>query len=215
MARAIPDSVCRSSGSSVRLPAKLTAASVMVCPFLLPGRAVCPALRPGGRWTPWHAARPPGASDRANEVSYRSRPPTWVSSGAGLVGGRLRLGVGHAGTVRPAPSTLGVVEERGSHHEDCSQCVFGISNGGGTTVLPPFPRSPPTVDGEVWVPLPCRLRAGTGLLGTGPSLPSAGHRATRRGDAAPVVSSGELGSRSACRGGRVYASSCCVARCRR
>jgi hypothetical protein len=32
MARAIPPSVCRSSGSSVRLPAKLTAASVMVHP---------------------------------------------------------------------------------------------------------------------------------------------------------------------------------------
>jgi hypothetical protein len=31
--------------------------------------------------------------------------------------GRLRLGVGHASTVRPDPSTLGVVGERGSHHE--------------------------------------------------------------------------------------------------
>jgi hypothetical protein len=38
------------------------------CPFLLPGRAVCPALGTGGRWTPWHAERPPGASDEANEV---------------------------------------------------------------------------------------------------------------------------------------------------
>ena len=47
MARAIPPSVCRSSGSSVRLPAKLTLAWVMVCPFRLPGRAVCPALGPG------------------------------------------------------------------------------------------------------------------------------------------------------------------------
>ena len=32
LARAIPPSVCRSSGSSVRLPAKLTLASVMVHP---------------------------------------------------------------------------------------------------------------------------------------------------------------------------------------
>jgi hypothetical protein len=48
MARAIPASVCRSSGSSVRLPAKLTLASVMLHPLLgLPGRAGCPALEPG------------------------------------------------------------------------------------------------------------------------------------------------------------------------
>jgi hypothetical protein len=32
MARAMPPSVCRNSGSSVRLPAKLTLASVMVHP---------------------------------------------------------------------------------------------------------------------------------------------------------------------------------------
>src|SRR5829696_9249457 len=95
----------------------------------MPGRAVCPALGTGGRWTPWHAERPPGASDRANEVG-----PAWirtadlsVGSGAGLVGGRLRLGVGHASTVRPAPSTLGVVGERGSRHEDCPQSVSGRS----------------------------------------------------------------------------------------
>jgi hypothetical protein len=30
---------------------------------------------------------------------------------------RLRLGVGHASTVRPDLSTLGVVGERGSYHE--------------------------------------------------------------------------------------------------
>jgi hypothetical protein len=39
--------------------------------------------------------------------------------------GRLRLGVGHASTVRPDPSTLGVVGERGSHRESCSQLVPG------------------------------------------------------------------------------------------
>jgi SAM-dependent methyltransferase len=43
-------------------------------------------------------------------VSQRSWPwmklPALVGSGAGLVGGRLRLGVGHASTVRPDPSTL-------------------------------------------------------------------------------------------------------------
>jgi hypothetical protein len=31
------------------------------------------------------------------------------------------------GTVRPDPSTLGVVGERGSHHEDCSLSVSGCS----------------------------------------------------------------------------------------
>src|SRR5215212_8353674 len=63
--------------------------------LLLPGRAVCPALGTGGRWTPWHALRPPGASSGANEVGPTGsgcRPS--VGSGAGLVGERLRLGVG-------------------------------------------------------------------------------------------------------------------------
>jgi hypothetical protein len=61
VARVMPPLVWRSSGSSVRLPAKLTLASVMVLPLscCLAGR-VCPALGPGARWTPWHAARPPG-----------------------------------------------------------------------------------------------------------------------------------------------------------
>src|SRR5215213_9186474 len=36
----------------------------------MPGRAGCPALGTGARWTPWHAARPPGASCG----SERSRP---------------------------------------------------------------------------------------------------------------------------------------------
>src|SRR5215208_7434346 len=118
----MPFSVCRSLGSSVRLPAKLTLASVMVCPFLLPGRAVCPALGTGGRWTPWHAERPPGASGRANEVgpSGLDRRP-WSAQEPGWLVECLRLGVGHASTVRPDPSTLGVVGERGSHHESCLQ----------------------------------------------------------------------------------------------
>ena len=48
-------------------------------------------------------------------IDQARRPP--VGSGAGLVAGCLRLGVGHASTVRPDPSTPGVVGERGSHHE--------------------------------------------------------------------------------------------------
>jgi hypothetical protein len=56
--------------------------------------------------------------------SQRSRPD-WINrqpmagSGTGLVGGALAAGVGHASTVRPDPSILGVVGERGSHHESC------------------------------------------------------------------------------------------------
>jgi hypothetical protein len=100
----------------VRLPARLPLASVRMRLFLLPGRAVCPALGPGGRWTPRHAERPPGASDRANEVGHAIK-----AAGRGRlgwrVGGRLRLGVGHASTVRPDPSTRGVVGVRVSRCE--------------------------------------------------------------------------------------------------
>jgi hypothetical protein len=49
----------------------------------LAGRSALP-LDPGGRWTPWHAARPPGASDGANEVGHaRDRRPR-AGSGAGV-----------------------------------------------------------------------------------------------------------------------------------
>ena len=37
----------------------------------------------------------------------------------------LAAGVGHASTVRPDPSTLGVVGERGSRHESCLQLGSG------------------------------------------------------------------------------------------
>jgi hypothetical protein len=47
--------------------------------------------------------------------------------GSARVPGRLvewlAAGVGHASAVRPDPSTLGVVGERGCHHESCSQLV--------------------------------------------------------------------------------------------
>jgi hypothetical protein len=67
---------------------------------------------------PWHAARPPGASGGANEVGpFWMKLPAVGGSGAGLVGGGLRLGVRHASTGRPDPSILGVVGERGSRHE--------------------------------------------------------------------------------------------------
>jgi hypothetical protein len=75
---------------------------------------------------PWHAERPPGASDRANEVGHAIKTADHGSARVpGWLGECLRLGVGHASTVRPDPSTLGVVGERGSHHEDCSQSASG------------------------------------------------------------------------------------------
>jgi hypothetical protein len=62
----------------------------------LAGRAAL-ALGPGGRWMPWHAERPPGASDRANEPSrVWIRLPSGLGAGAGLVGGARAAGVGHA-----------------------------------------------------------------------------------------------------------------------
>jgi hypothetical protein len=92
----------------------------------LSGRAVCPALGTGGRWTPWHAARPPGASGGVNEVGPTgSTADRWSARVPGWLAERLRLGVGHASTVLPDPSTLGVVGERGSRHEDCLQSVPG------------------------------------------------------------------------------------------
>jgi len=75
------------------------------------GRAVCSALGTGGRWTPWHAERGPGASGRANDVGHGSgrragsaRVPGWWSAA-------LAAGVGHASAVRPDASTLGVAEQ--------------------------------------------------------------------------------------------------------
>ena len=105
------------SGSSVRLPAKLTAASVMVCPSCcLAGRSALP-LEPGDGG---HRGMPTDRQGQAVEptksamhevAGHRSaQEPGWLVE-------RLRLGVGHASTVRPDPSILGVVGERGSRHE--------------------------------------------------------------------------------------------------
>src|SRR5512132_345057 len=92
----------------------------------MPGRPVCPALGPGGWWTPWHAKRPAGARGGANEVGLHEGRRPMAGSGAGLVGGALAAGgVGHASPVRPDPSTMGVVGERGSGRESCLQLVPG------------------------------------------------------------------------------------------
>jgi hypothetical protein len=71
------------------------------CPFLLPGRAVCPALGTGGRWTPWHAERAPGASDRANEVGPTGSTAEWA---------RLRCRAGRWGAITAStPSSLALL----------------------------------------------------------------------------------------------------------
>jgi hypothetical protein len=74
---------------------------------------------------PWHAERPPGASGGANEVGHAIKTAEWARLRSRVGWRRLRLGVGHASTVRPDPSTLGVVGERGSHHESRLQLVSG------------------------------------------------------------------------------------------
>ena len=99
-----------------------------IAPFLLPGRAVCLPLDPGGGG---HRGMPPGRQGQATEPTRSARLDQTAGrgrSGAGLVGGRLRLGVGHASTVRPDPSTLGVVGDRGSRHESCLQLGSGCSS---------------------------------------------------------------------------------------
>jgi hypothetical protein len=102
----------------VRLPAKLTAASVMVLPSwdCLAGRSVLP-LEPGDGG---HRGMPTGHQGQATEPT-KSAINQACRVGSAQVPGwlveRLRLGVGHASTVRPDPSTLGVVGERGSRHE--------------------------------------------------------------------------------------------------
>jgi hypothetical protein len=60
---------------------------------------------------------------RGKRWSQRSRPlldqaaGRWSAQVPGWLVEGLRLVVGHASTVRPDPSTLGAVGERGSHHE--------------------------------------------------------------------------------------------------
>jgi hypothetical protein len=74
------------------LPAKLTAASVMVpAPFRLPGRAVCPALGPRGRFPLLRSSATTSTTDRTLQscvIQLRCCKPvggsSWVhSSGLG------------------------------------------------------------------------------------------------------------------------------------
>src|SRR4029453_2057419 len=66
----------------------------------MPGRAVCPALGTGGRWTPWHAKRTPGQAMEPTKSAHLDQPPAVAGSGAGLVGG----GACGWGSGMPAPS---------------------------------------------------------------------------------------------------------------
>src|SRR5215218_5512141 len=95
----------------------------------MPGRAVCSARGPGGRWTPWHAERAPAASGGANEVGHESTAER-AQLGCRVGWRRLRLVVGHATTARPEASTLGVVGDRGSRRESCLPLVPGSGSTG-------------------------------------------------------------------------------------
>jgi hypothetical protein len=111
-------SVCRSSGWSVRLPAKLTLAPACCSP---------PRVAwPGGLPCPWTRATVDALAcskaARGKLRSQRSRPDwmncrPWSARVPAWLVGRLRLGVGHASTVRPDPSTLGAAGDRGSRRE--------------------------------------------------------------------------------------------------
>ena len=115
----------------------------------LAGRSALP-LEPGDGG---HRGMPPGRQGQATEPTKSAMHRL---TGRGRlrcrVGWRrLRLVVGHASTVRPDPSTLGMVGERGSHHESCSQLVPGArpeldqvaeSGGGVVVTLAAWPASP-------------------------------------------------------------------------
>jgi hypothetical protein len=104
MARAMPASVCRSSGSSVRLPAKLTAASVMVLPSwdCLAGRSALP-LDPGDGGPVAPRDRQGQAVEPTKSARVWINCRLWPAQVPGWLVGGLRLGVGHA-NYRPARS---------------------------------------------------------------------------------------------------------------
>jgi hypothetical protein len=67
--------------------------------------------RSDARGQKWQAAI--GTASLARQL-WSARVPSWLVE-------CLRLEVGHARTVRPDPSTLGAVGERGSRRESCLQ----------------------------------------------------------------------------------------------
>src|SRR5215207_5421475 len=91
-----------------------------------------PGAWPGGLPCPWNRGTVDAVACRetirGKRWSQRSRPwirlPSGLGSGAGLVGGACGWGSGMPSTVRPDPSTLDVVGERGSRHEGRSPARF-------------------------------------------------------------------------------------------
>jgi hypothetical protein len=85
--------------------------------WCLAGRSALP-LEPGDGGRRGMPQDRQGQAVEPTKSARGSELPAVAGSGAELVpGGRLRLGVGHASPVRPDPSTLGVVGDRGSRHE--------------------------------------------------------------------------------------------------
>jgi len=110
----------------------------------LPGRAVCPALGPGGRWMPWHAKRPPGASRGANRFGpvwiraagrWSARVPAWLV-GALAAGGRAcqdrparSLHPGRGGRARLSPRGRLAACFRLVHQVESALRVYGLPTG--------------------------------------------------------------------------------------
>jgi hypothetical protein len=146
----------------------------------LAGRSALPLDRgDGGR-----RGMPPGrrASDRANEVGRLDQPPAWPAQEPSRLVECLRLGVGHASTVRPDPSSLGAWENEAPttrppaarFRQDSAEVVgaadpSGPAEGGGAAAYHP----PGTVDAAD----PCRRDRSPGRLPAGSSL---GARQARR-----------------------------------
>jgi hypothetical protein len=99
LARAMPPSVERTSGWSVRLPAKLRAASVMVCHSCCLAGRCCPALATRGTVDGVACQQAARVSGRANEVGHGSGLRAGSARVPGWSAGRLRLG-----SAMPAPS---------------------------------------------------------------------------------------------------------------
>jgi hypothetical protein len=117
----------RGSGSSVRLPAKplLALGMLMAGPCCcLAGRPALP-LDPGDGGHRGMPTEPQGQAVEPTKSAMHDLAGRGPAQESGWLAGRLRLGAGHASTVRPDPSTLGVGGERGSHRESCSQLGSG------------------------------------------------------------------------------------------
>ena len=84
-------------------------------PECLAGRSALP-VDPGDGGRRGMPQDPQGQAAKPTK-SAMNQLPSGLGSGAGLVGGACGWGSGMPGTVRPAPSSLGVVGERGSRHE--------------------------------------------------------------------------------------------------